>query len=210
MIIDTKFEIEKVFSTITKMFYTSTSYFSYIPIFLMITTGLVIVVVFGSELVIYFRSKNQCHGCAFLTKFCLIIFGLINFIFSGIMVVFVFLNFSIGGMCDYAHLGVYGGDGFAEVSGSVPVNLSNFMSQDCILETSEGKNITDYAKFDSGDTENFKLVFDFIDGISYYNNFLKSLDPDTNNNSITTTEALWDLYKTGIKYNFDNIDRKFI
>lgn len=210
VVIDSKKDVEKVFSRLTEYFYKSTTQFKNIPILLMISTALVVIAVFGTQLVIYFRTKNQCHSCGFLTKFCLIFFAFINFVFSGIMIVFVLLNFSIGGLCDYAHLGLYGGDGFESVTEFVPTNLNSFMSEECIKDQAVGKKMVEYINFDSGAISNFDQIFEFINGISYYNNFLKTLNPDIEKNSITSTESIWDLYKTGILYNFENISRKIL
>ena len=61
---------------------------------------------------------------------------------------------------------------------------------------------------DDAQKDNLKEIDSFLDGFSYYDNFLKITPSDKNINTIKTTVNSWDPYRTGIIDNFDNVQSK--
>ena len=184
--------------------------FQYISIVLILVAGLSFLVVFGTQLVICFRAQNQCHGIGTITKLCIFIFGLISLFFAGLVILFAVVNFSVGGMCDFAYKGTLKDGSVGTVAETVPVSLKTLLSVDCMKQDTVGVSIDNYLALPEPDLKTqLTNIGTFLNGFSYFRNFLKGLDQDASKNSITRTSDYWDLYRTGIIYNFNNIEGKF-
>ena len=206
-IVTMKNDITQVFSDMTKYFYLTTNYFQYLSIMFILILALTVIVAFGTQLVICFRVQNKCHATACLTKTFVAILGLLTFALTVVLLVFVLLNFAMGGVCDFAYQGTLKAGDIGDVATTVPSSLATLMSTDCMKEGGVGKIPEEYIPLaDQTMKDKFSIVGQFMHGFSTYNNFLKTKENNDSENAIKQTEKEWDLYKTGIWYNFDNVE----
>ena len=113
----------------------------------------------------------------------------------------------MGGVCDFAYQGTLKAGDIGDVATTVPSSLATLMSTDCMKEGGVGKIPEEYIPLaDQTMKDKFSIVGQFMHGFSTYNNFLKTKENNDSENAIKQTEKEWDLYKTGIWYNFDNVE----
>ena len=173
----------------------------------MLILALSVIVTFGTQFISCFRMQNKCHGIACLTKGTVAIMGVISIGLCGVLLLFVLVNFSVGGVCDFAYQGTIESGDIGDVASTVPTSVSTFMSLDCMKPNGEGKKPEEYINLgDDTMKSKFTLVGEFLHGYSTYNNFLKNKENNDSDTSISITEKKWDLYKTGVIYNFDNVE----
>lgn len=194
--------MEIVWSKINSFFYSTSGYLRYIPTFFMILTGFTLISVFGSLLTFCFRSSNRCNFIGVITKVCIAVLGLLSFVVAALVIVMVVVNFSFAGLCEFSYNSSVKAELFVDVSDTVPTALKGMFAQECF---NDGKNMTDYIALDANVKTNWDSINIFIGGFSEYDNFLTGLDPDKNVNTIAKTAAFWELYKTGVIYNFENV-----
>lgn len=210
-IVTIKNDITQVFSDLTMYFYETTNFFQYFSIIFLLITALTTVVTFGTQLVICFRAQNKCHAVSCLTRSSVAVIGLSAVGVTGILLVFVLLNFSVGGLCDFAYEGTFSGGSISGIAETVPTSTQTLMSEACMKKTDDdsveqGKKPEEYIAMDAATAANFKMIGEFLHGQSTFSNFLKTKDQDDANTAIAQTEKEWDLYKTGILFNFDNVE----
>lgn len=190
----------------TFYFYSSTNYFQYLSIIFSLTLAITVIITFGTQFVSCFRMQNKCHGIACLTKGVIAILGVLSLGLSIILLLFVLVNFSIGGLCDFAYQGTLEAGDIGDVSSTVPTSVATLMSVDCMKKNGEGKKPEEYINLgDESMKSKFEIVGEFLHGFSTYNNYLKNKDNNDSDTAISQTQSLWDLYKTGVIYNFDNV-----
>lgn len=204
-VITIKNDITKVFSDLIFYFYSVTNFFPFLSIAFILIVAVSTVVTFGTQLVICFRAQNKCHAISCLTRSCVAIMGLVAMGLTAVLLIFVLLNFSVGGLCDFAYQGTIKDGDIQDVASYVPTSTSTLMSTDCMRE-GEGKKPEEYIAMDSTIATNFGTVGVYLHGFSTFGNFLKNKEDDDSNTAISKTEKLWDLYKTGILFNFDNVE----
>ena len=207
-IIGIKNDITKVFSNLTFYFYTSTGFFRFFPIAFILILAFTTVIAFGTQFVSCFRAQNKCHAMSCLTKCSVTILGLLAMGLTAILLLFVLINFSIGGLCDFAYQGTLENGDIGDVASTIPTSLVTLLSTECLKQGGEGKKPEEYISFaDSSMVGKLEIIGQFLNGYSTYNNFLKTKEEQESfENAIRTTEKQWDLYKTGIIYNYENVE----
>jgi hypothetical protein len=204
-VVTIKEDITKVFSSLIFFFYTTTNMFQYFSIIFILIVAVSVVVTFGTQLVICFRAQNKCHVFSCLTRSSVAVMGLAGIGITAILMVLVLLNFSVGGLCDFAYQGTIDSGDIQDVASYVPTSTATLMSTDC-MRAGEGKKPEEYIAMDPTIATNFGSVGVYLHGLSTFGNFLKTKEDDDSNTAISKTEKVWDLYKTGILFNFDNVE----
>ena len=207
-IVTIKNDITKVFSDLTFYFYSSTQFARFLSIAFVLILCFTVVVTFGTMFVACFRVQNKCHAVACLTKTFVAVLGIFVIGLTAVLLVFVLLNFSVGGLCDFAYQGTLADGDIGDVASTVPTSVVTLMSTDCMKEGGEGKKPEEYMSLpDPSLVTKFSNIGEFLHGFSTYNNFLKTREEnDSSASAIKVTEGVWDLYKTGIIYNFENVE----
>jgi hypothetical protein len=206
-IVTIKNDITKVFSDMTFYFYSTTQYFKYLSIMFILILILTVIVVFGTQFIVCFRMQNKCHSTACLTKGFIAILGVLSLGIAFVLLIFVLLNFTVGGVCDFAFQGTLESGDISGVDQTVPTSVKTLMSADCMKLNGEGKIPEEYITLpDQATKDKFTLVGEYMHGFSTFNNYLKTKENNESENAIKQTEKNWDLYKTGIIYNFDNVE----
>ena len=87
---------------------------------------------------------------------------------------------------------------------SFSTDFKSFLNSKC-FET-DGLPLTEYIQMnDPGLEDNYTQIGEFLDGFSFYGNFLRVIEPDSYNNNINSLGISWEQYRTGLTPNFDNL-----
>ena len=79
------------------------------------------------------------------------------------------------------------------------------ISSSCL--TDSGLKFTEYLNIkDPSIIFNYDEIGQFLDGFSYYDNFLTRINPDKFNNNILKEGQLWETYRDGLIPNFSNVE----
>ena len=174
-----------------------------------IALGIFVLIIVILNLVLFCcRAKNKYHLTAHITTICTGLFGCSAFILSILLIVFLALNYVVGGFCDYS-IDVLKDPKLAnEYKVHFPKAFHSLLSTGCVEE--KGLFLYEFGRIKNPAlTENLKKIGDFLDGLSYYDNFLKDLKPDKNLNALTTQSKEWEEFKSGLKPNFANVQGNF-
>ena len=217
-IIAVKNEVEETFSKVSYYFFTVSTLFKSLSIMLILLAGLSIVTVFGTQVTSCFRRRNKCHSLSCCSRVFITILGAYSLLLAIVILIFVILNFSVAGLCEFSYQGIIKEGSITDAQGSIPTLLKNFLNDECIKEVDltadpikKPKQLQEYIDFGNPTVEeNYKTIGVFLDGFSNFSNFLKNQNSEENVNSISKTEEMWTLYKTGILYNFVNVGRKYL
>ena len=206
-IVTMKNDLTQVFSDLTFYFYSATSLFQYFSIVFTLVLVITVVITFGSQFVICFRMQDKCHAMSCLTRGSVALLGLASVALTGILLLFVLLNFSVGGLCDFAYQGTLEAGDIGDVASTVPTSTATFMSADCMKKGGAGLVPEKYLPLsDTTLEEKFTNVGTFLHGYSTFNNFLKNKQTSDSDSAIAHTQTKWNLYETGILFNFNNVE----
>lgn len=182
---------------------TGFSYFSYLgPICISIggftLLILIIILIFFSK-----RIKNELHWTSCPTHCCNCIFGFITFILTCFALLFVLINYSVESICEFSTKVIETPLISDEVKPYFQQKYQGLLDSSCFSDKPNQAADVFYLN-DDAKIDNFKEIDEFLDGFSYYDNFLKVIPADKSINSINTTVNGWTPFKTGLKDNFDN------
>lgn len=111
-------------------------------------------------------------------------------------------------MCDYSFKATVDPSVADGVSQYFSKNLKGLLSSDCLR--SDGLKFTQYINInDPGLISAFDEIGVFLDGFSFYDNFLRQIPADSYNNNILKISEIWEEYRVGQKLNFPNTSGKF-
>lgn len=197
-------ELKKYFSSLVYYLNLSTTYFSLLMWGCIGFASTILVIVVITQVCFVMRGKDKCHGTSCITRFFMFFFAFCAFILSAILLALIAVNFTMGSICDFTFESVVDPSISENLKEKLPIEIRGFFSEQCIGTT--GMQISDYVLITNSILrENLRTMDTFLEGISYYDNFLKNLAPDKNNNSIHLVAEEWAKYKTGLKDNFENV-----
>lgn len=197
-------ELKKYFSSLVYYLNLSTTYFSLLMWGCIGFASTILVIVIITQVCFVMRGKDKCHGTSCITRFFMFFFAFCAFILSAILLALIAVNFTMGSICDFTFESVVDPSISENLKEKLPIEIRGFFSEQCIGTT--GMQISDYVLITNSILrENLRTMDTFLEGISYYDNFLKNLAPDKNNNSIHLVAEEWAKYKTGLKDNFENV-----
>ena len=153
--------------------------------------------------------KNKLHWTSCPTHLCNCIFGFITFLLTCCALLFVVINYSLESLCEFSTKVFIDSSVVLEVQPYFQTKYKGFVSPSCM--SNSPVQIVDYIYLnDDAQKDNLKEIDTFLDGFSYYDNFLKITPSDKNINTIKTTVNNWDPYRIGVKDNFDNVQSKIL
>lgn len=201
-------EVKKYFSSLVDYLNMSTNYFSQLMWVCIGFASVVLVVVTFTQVCFLMRRRDKCHGTRCLTRFFMFFFAFFAFLLGAVLLSLIAVNFTMTSICDFTFESLVDPKVSENLKDKIPYQIRGFFSEQCI--GTEGFQIGEYVLISNSILrENLASIDTFLDGISYYDNFLKNLAPDKNNNSIQVLANEWDLYKEGLKDNYDNVKGKF-
>jgi hypothetical protein len=186
----------------------STSYFYLLSLVCIGIGSFVLLIVIASVVVFSCRAKDKCHFFSCMTNICIAFQGFSGFLLTIVVIVFLAINFIIASMCDFSYdLSID-----PSITDSIRENFStdfkSFLNSKCF--GTDGLKLTEYIDMnDPALVENYNEIGQFLDGFSFYNNFLRVIEPDSFNNNINKIGQNWELYRTGEIDNFDNLKGVF-
>lgn len=163
----------------------------------------VLLIVVSSIIVFSYRAKDKCHFFSCPTNFCTFILGFSNLIFSIFCIVFLAINYITKGLCDYSYQVVVDPSISVQIQEYFSDDIKGFLNAECLKEA--GASLTQYAQIsDPGFVEDLDEIGVFLDGFTYYDNFLTTVSADRFDNGIEDVINDWTEYKEGLKDNFYN------
>lgn len=170
-------------------------------------SSVVLLIVLVSISFFFCRTRDKCHCSSCPTNTCNCFFGLISFLLTIALLIFIFVNYALESLCEYTTLVAKDPNVAHELKTIFSAKYEGLLSSSCLSD--EGTELGNFLNIkDQTLLGNYNNIGNFLDGFSYYDSFLKQLEPDKNNNSIVQQSVDWELYKKGIKFNFDNVPSK--
>ena len=196
-------EFTSSFSNLILYLTMATSYFGILSFICISIGSFVLLIVILSIVMFSCRAKDKCHFTSCMTNTCNALLGLSSFLLSIVVIVFVAINFVTASMCDYSYDASVNPNVSDDIRGYFSKNLEGLLSSEC-LET-DGLKLTQYIDInDPGLIDTFNQIGTFLDGFSYYDNFLLQLPADSYNNNYVKISEEWEKYRIGEKFSFEN------